>query len=146
MFGDPDVAGRNQIGCISFFRYVPDRRGFDEPRTISASDCVGSAAFGAILSRYPRAQHGDCGTAFARGPMRAAHAGCESDEMAPGAHDLVLRTHDPSARSQLRTLRGALRCDLQFLLSRSWHALHAHRSRTADTPRLGRGIWLPRAC
>ena len=56
---------------------------------------------------------------FGRGPGRPVDAGCQPDQMASGAHHLVLRAVSAgAARARLPAVRRALRLSVQLLLCR----------------------------
>src|SRR6185312_9286084 len=92
--------------------------------------------------------HGEIGgAAFRRGPDRAVDERCLADQMAPRAHQLVLRAISADAlRVVLPPLRSRLWLSLQFLLRRCRRASSAARSRAVVAARHRRDRALPRAC
>ena len=88
-----------------------------------------------------------CSAAERRRPDRAADGRRQSDEMAPGAHDLVLRElHPQAALAGLPRVLGRLRVLLQLLLREQRRAAAARAARAADAPVSAAGARVSRLC
>ena len=99
------------------------------------------------LRRRPRPHRGPGGAALARRPDRAVHARRQPGEVAPRAHDLVLRDLPAAAApARLRPLPGGVRLPVQLLLRSGRAAARASEARDVDAAFQRRGRGLPRAC